>query len=105
MICLEAHGQAVPVDDLFNTLAGDLPHPPAHFRCRSMLDMEVVLLSELTRANVDGNRFVASERARSADLIRQTKKRLGTNRYAARKEKARSTVVPRLIDYVDVRSA
>ncbi len=37
-ICADADGQRRVNDALFDTMAGSLDHPPAHFGCRSMVD-------------------------------------------------------------------
>ncbi len=101
VICLEAHGQAVRMNEPFNTISGFLDGPPAHFGCRSMLDVESVFLArDLTRANVEGDRYLVVERRKSVEAIRAEKKRVGTKRYAARKAREAKSAVPRFVSDV-----
>lgn len=37
IVCLDAAGQIRPLDESFDTLAGELDHPPAHIHCRSIV--------------------------------------------------------------------
>lgn len=60
--CVEAHGQTVPVDQPFRLINGDMDGPPAHFRCRSLVDIDYVKSSDLTRPDVKGNRYRKADR-------------------------------------------
>jgi len=100
LICLDAHGQAVPLGEPFDTIAGAVEGPPAHWNCRSLIDIETVNLSDLTRPNVRGNRYVASERRKGRARLRAEQKRLGPDRYQRQKAREARTIVPKLVEYI-----
>lgn len=108
VICLDANGQVVEAHELFVTMAGSLTGPPAHYGCRSIIDLQVLTVStEVTfrdRAN-SGRRFDREERRAGKRAMSQRRKSVGKERWAKELERARRTDPPPGIPYLsDVRS-
>ena len=103
IICLDAHGQVVEADELFVTMAGSLQGPPAHWGCRSLVDIRVLTVTrEVTfrdRAN-EGRRFERVERRRGRQGLTDRRKELGRERYQKQLARARVTNPPPGVPYL-----
>lgn len=108
VICMDAHGQVVGENELFVTMSGSLQSPPAHWGCRSMLDVRTMMVrrevSFRDRRN-SGRRFERTERRSAREQMSRKRKEIGRQRWNKLVERARATNPPPGVPYLsEIRS-
>lgn len=108
VICLDMHGQVVQSDELFVGMSGSLQSPPAHWGCRSVLDVRSLAtvreVSSRDRRN-QGRRFERSERRTARQAMSQRRREIGRQRWNKLVERARVTNPPPGVQYLtEIRS-
>jgi len=79
-ICQDAHGQTVELDEFFSTIVGPLSGPPAHYSCRSMVDLRTREPKELSRRDPrhSGARYVKEEKSLAKRELQRRKREFGS---------------------------
>lgn len=108
IICLDAHGQVVETHELFVTMAGSFSGPPAHWGCRSVIDIRTYLVSKsIMRRDPrnEGRRYVRSERREGKRHLARRRREVGREKYRNALDRAGKSRPPPGVSYIqDVRA-